>query len=457
VVKTGYITVIAAFVSFSSSSWAQPAQCLAPLNPNLKTISWIGSSASNDIDLKSSFCSSTFEATYHHDKQGLSATVLIYDVPVTFGGSSDSEANWQKWAQFCGDSSAHFSPAATQSFYLEYATPDQFKAYVVCIKASADRIPVVLTAQVVGDAVVLKADYTPIGDAPRVATVKNFETIGLTCNSGTFRKGDAIISGGISHTCTRSQAGTAEIVSLNTNEGSRDLPIPRRRADTVAGNVIFLDTHAVTHETPVRDVEYWVDLDGLNHDTRSYNWYLSPSKNDASRPQWHSDDPTAHYLSNTLTFPTGYGGNLAVSPCGCEEHEDTHGGYGCPYVFRCAVSFDSATSVHMSATNGGRRVGVGFKVTVAVNSTTSETTQSAPAELLYGHTFVVPVPSGSSVSLKVHSSHFGDYVLALQGDNVVDPNGLIAPVPGGPQVQGGITYHTLKVIDPNTDEYQALQ
>jgi hypothetical protein len=111
----------------------------------------------------------------------------------------------------------------------------------------------------------------------------------------------------------------------------------------------------------------------------------------------------------------------------------------------------------MSATNGGRRVGVGFKVTVAVNSTTSETTQSAPAELLYGHTFVVPVPSGSSVSLKVHSSHFGDYVLALQGDNVVDPNGLIAPVPGGPQVQGGITYHTLKVIDPNTDEYQALQ
>lgn len=173
-VKTGYITVIAAFVSFSSSSWAQPAQCLAPLNPNLKTISWIGSSASNDIDLKSSFCSSTFEATYHHDKQGLSATVPIYDVPVTFGGSSDSEANWQKWAQFCGDSSAHFSPAATQSFYLEYATPDQFKAYVVCIKASADRIPVVLTAQVVGDAVVLKADYTPIGDAPRVATVKKF-------------------------------------------------------------------------------------------------------------------------------------------------------------------------------------------------------------------------------------------------------------------------------------------
>jgi hypothetical protein len=431
--------------------------CLAPLNANLKTFSWIKTDANNNVDLKSSFCSTTFETTYRHNTEGLSVTVPVYDVPLTFGGSNDNENNWEKRTHFCSDSSAHFSSASSQSIYLEYANEGQFKAYIDCIKILSDKIPVTLSADSENGLVVIKADYQVIGSSLPYATVKSFQSVGLDCGKNAFRRGDHIIAGGTSYTCARDQSNSAAVVVLNTNEGSREIVIPRLLDGTPAGEVVFLTTQPVTHEVPIAKVSYWFNLDGLNHDTRAYRFQVTPSSPAWSRPAWSTSDPTAHYIEDSLTYPTGFSGNVGKSSC--EEHEDTAGGYGCPYVFTFNVTFNNGDTVaYIDTSNGGRRVGVGTMLTVAIYQTAQETNSSPPTTMSYGHSFVVPVPVGTSVSLKVHSLDFGDYITPLQDGTLNDPNGLLRiDTSSGAQVQGSTTYYTVKVIDPNSDEFSALR
>lgn len=208
----------------------------------------IQKSADFKESFKSWFFSQSFFNEVKNNKAGLSITVPIYGVPVTFGGSYESNDAWQKWEQNMNSTQWDFSKITKENIFTQIATDQSREIWLQCVKSVCasqnERFHIETSTN--NDKVIFTVSYNANMIDGKPPVYESFECNGFDCSNATkLYKGKQMKKTGQAITIKWLNKDIAEgSLILNTSKGSSTVVNINRKINLKEGVLVVIKDYS---------------------------------------------------------------------------------------------------------------------------------------------------------------------------------------------------------------------